>query len=106
MKERLTDLKIEPFSTETPEDTKEETVSLKFEEATDIAPKAEKPSRVKKLLSNVIITHDEQEQAEKKTRRKVSRFFQKNIMFVVGGLVFLINLLVPEEYKEVFYVNE
>lgn len=85
---------------------KEDSISLKFEEASDIAPKPEKPSRVKKLLSNVLVTTDEQEQAEKKTRRKVSRFFTKNIMLVVGALAFLINLLVPEEYKQVFYVNE
>lgn len=83
----------------------QETVSLKFEEAEDVV-EPEKPSRVKAAFKQVFTTTDEEEANAKKPRKKKSTFFVKNVELVVGGMLFCIHLLVPENYKETFYVNE
>jgi len=84
--------------------TEQETVSLQFVEADDTIP-PEKPSRLKKAFTQVFTTTDEEDKPTKKTRKK-STFFVKNTELVVGGMLFCIHLLVPDEYKEIFYVNE
>lgn len=89
----------------TPEQEVEETVSLQFVEADDVAP-PEKPRKLKKAFESVFLTTDEEEAQAKKPKRKKSTFFVKNVEIVVGGMLFCIHLLVPDEYKEVFYVNE
>lgn len=80
----------------------EDTISLSFVEAED-ALEPEKPNKLKKAFTSVFTTTEEE---EKKPRKKKSTFFVKHTYLVVGGLLFCIHLLVPEEYKAVFYVNE
>lgn len=79
-----------------------ETVSLTIAEATDVV-EPEKPSRLKRAIKNVFTTDEEE---DKKPRRKRSTFFVKHTPLVIGGMLFCIHLLCPEEYKEVFFVNE
>lgn len=89
-----------------PDDSQEEnTVSLKFEEATDVV-EPEKPGKLKAAFKNVFTTTDEEEANAKKPRRKKSTFFVKHVELVCGGMLFCIHLLVPENYKETFYINE
>jgi hypothetical protein len=81
----------------------EESVNINFVEADDTAP-PEKPRRFKKVFSNVFLSEDENE--KKAARKKKSTFFVKNVPLITGGLLFCIHLLTPDEYSEVFYVNE
>lgn len=84
----------------------EESLSLTFEEATDVvAP--EKPSRLKSAFKQVFTTTDDDEKPAKSRRKKKSVFWQETATpLVIGGLLWTIHLLVPDEYKEVFYVGE
>lgn len=91
---------------EQPAQEQEESVALNFVEADDTLPPEKEPSRLKKAFSNVFLTTEEEEKNEKKPRRKKSTFFVKNTPLVCGGMLFLIQWLVPEEYKEVFFVQE
>lgn len=81
----------------------EETVNLAFVEADDVPP-GEKPSRLKKAFKNVFLTEDANE--SKPARKKKSTFFVKNSPLAVGGLLFCIHLLTPDEYKEAFVIND
>ena len=84
----------------------EESVALNFVEADDTVAPEKEPSKLKMVFSNVFLTTEEEEKNEKKPRRKKSTFFVKNTPLVCGGLLVVINMLVPEEYKEVFFVQE
>lgn len=99
---------LSELATKEEEDTlKPEALNISFDEPTDISEPGKKPSRIKKAFSQVFLTTEDEEKNEKSTkRRKKSSFFTKHIDIIIGGSLFVINLLVPEEYKEVFYINE
>jgi hypothetical protein len=94
-----------PEKNVTPEE--KDAVTLSLVEAEDIAPTQEKkPNRIKQVASHIFNTLDSEEQTDKKPRRKRSNFFVKNVALIIGILFFIINLLVPEKYKESFFINE
>lgn len=98
---------VKPDQTERlimPEDSPE-TITLSFVEADD-AIEPEKPSKLKAAFKQVFTTTEEEERAEKKPRKRQSRFFVKHTPLVCGGLLVLIHWLAPEEYRENFYVND
>ena len=95
----------QPGTDQQPVEDDSTTVSLTIAAPDDVS-EAEQPSRLKRAFQNVFTTTDEEERNEKKPRRKKSTFFVKHTYLIVGGLMFVIHYLVPDEYKEVFYVNE
>lgn len=107
MKKKLDQLSLTPQEppNDKPEETGEETVSLSFVEATDTV-EPEKPSKLKKAFTSVFTTTEDEEKDAKKTRKRKSTFFVKHTELVVGGMLFCIHLLVPDDYKEVFYIND
>lgn len=85
-------------------DQEKEGVSLKFVEANDIAEKAPpKVSKLKEVVKNAFLTEEDEEKQSK--RKKTSRFFQKHCYLLVGLVVFLGSVLMPEA-QEVFYVDD
>lgn len=86
----------------------EQAITLDFVEPDDTIQKVEKSSRVKKMIDRVFVSTEEEEKQEKQASRraKKSRFFVKHVYLVVGLLLFMINLLTPEEYKTSFTINE
>lgn len=84
----------------------DDTVSLQFVEADDTVEPEKPPSKLKKAFTSVFTTTDEEEANAKKPRKRKSTFFVKHVALVCGGMLFVIHLLVPEEYKNVFYVQD
>jgi len=91
-----------PLATVPGTDSEDDTVSLQIDPASDVVP-PERRSRLKAAIKTAFTT---EEQADKEKKKRASKFFQKNVGLLTGGVIFCIHLCVPDEYKELFYIND
>jgi hypothetical protein len=88
------------FTGEQEEDTG---VSLNLVEATD-SVEPPKKSKLKDSIKSLFVTEEETEKPVR--RKKKSTFFVKHIYLFTGTLIFLCNVIWPEEWKESFFVED